>query len=198
MEIILATRNVSKAEQIKNLFEGSRFIIKTLTEVGIRGDAIEDGTTLKDNALKKARFAYEHSNCKHWTMADDTGLFIDALNGEPGIKAARWAGETNTTEEIMNYCLRCLKGIKNRSATFETVVAIVAPSGNEYFFSGKVLGQLLEAPRVEFQPGMPYSGLFVPEGKNLVWAEMTIEDENKISHRGKAFRKAKLFLEKQL
>ena len=86
-------------------------------------------------------------------MADDTGLFIDALNGEPGIKAARWAGETATTEEIMNYCLRRLKGVKDRSATFETSVAVVSPNGNEYFFSGKVRGQLLEAPRVKFQPG---------------------------------------------
>jgi len=75
---------------------------------------------------------------------------------------------------------------------------VVAPSGDEYFFSGKVYGQLLEAPRAKFQPGMPYSGLFVPEGTNLVLAEMTTEDENKISHRGEAFRKARLFLEKNL
>src|SRR3989344_2567179 len=179
MVIILATRNPSKADQIKNLFVGSRFDIKTLADVGIEGDVIEDGMTLKDNALKKARFAYEHSGYKHWTMADDTGLFIDALNGEPGIKAARWAGANTDTEQIMNYCLDRLREVKDRSATFETAVAIVAPSGDEYFFSGKVSGQLLEAPRVKFQLGMPYSGLFVPEGTNLCWAEMTIEDENK-------------------
>ena len=197
MEIILATRNPSKAEQIKNIFLDSPFVIKTLNEAKIEGDVVEDGATLNENALKKARYAFNASGCMKWTMADDTGLFIDALNGEPGIKAARWAGENATTEDIMNHCLKCLKVKSDRSATFETVVAIVTPTGNEYFFSGKVHGQLLEYPRVKFQPGMPYSGLFMPEGDNLTWAEMTVEDENKISHRGKAFRKARLFLEKQ-
>lgn len=195
MKIILATRNQSKADQIKNLFAGYIFDIKTLAEIGIEGEAIENGKTLKDNALKKARFAFEHSGRQNWIMADDTGLFIDALNGDPGVKSARWAGETATTEQIMNYCLKRLKGTKDRSATFETVVAIVTPSGNEHFFSGKVVGQLLEAPRVKFQPDMPYSGLFVPEGTNQCLAEMTIEDENKISHRGKAFNQARSFLE---
>lgn len=197
MEIILATRNPSKAEQIKNIFSGSSFIIKTLIEAKIEGDAVEDGITLNENALKKARYAFNASGYKSWTMADDTGLFIDTLNGEPGIKAARWAGENATTEEIMNHCLKRLEGKNDRSATFETVVAVVTPMGDEYFFSGKVHGQLLEFPRVKFQPGMSYSGLFVPEGDNLTWAEMTVENENKISHRGKAFRKVRLFLEKQ-
>ena len=77
-------------------------------------------------------------------------------------------------------------------------MAIITPDGSEHFFSGKVHGHLLEAPRVKFQPGMPYSGLFVPNGGNLSWAEMTVENENKISHRGKAFGKAKSFLEEQL
>lgn len=199
MEIILATRNRSKVDQIKGLFGGSQFSIKTLAEAGIEGDAVEDGVTLNANALKKAWYAFDKSGRRFWTMADDTGLFIDALKGEPGIKAARWAGETATTEEVMNYCLDRLKGTKNRSATFETVVAIVAPNGMEHFFSGQVRGRLLEAPRVKFQPGMPYSGLFVPDGSNnLTWAEMSVEEENEISHRGKAFRQAKYFLEKQL
>lgn len=198
MEIILATRNPSKIDQIKNIFAGSRIIVKSLVETGIVGEAIEDGLTLKDNALLKARFAYESSGRKFWTMADDTGIFIDVLNGEPGVKAARWAGNNATTEEIMNYCLKRLEGDRDRSATFETVVAVVSPNSNEYFFSGKVRGKLLKAPRAKFQPGMPYSGLFAPEGYNQVWAEMTIEDENKISHRGKAFREAKMFLEKQI
>ena len=198
MEIILATRNPSKADQIKGFFVDSPFTIKTLAEANIIGDIVQDGETLQENSLKKAKYALHNSNRRCITVADDTGLFIEALNGEPGIKAARWAGESATTEEIMNYCLERLRGIKDRSATFETVVAIVMPNGQKYFFSGKVRGQLLETPRTKFQPGMPYSSLFVPEGSNLCWAEMTIEEENKISHRGKAFQQARLFLENQL
>jgi XTP/dITP diphosphohydrolase len=129
-------------------------------------------------------------------MADDTGLFIDALNGAPGIKAARWAGEAATTEEITRHTLKALENASNRSATFETVVAMVSPDGKHNFFSGKVRGIILEAPRVPAQPKMPYSPIFVPDGENLVWAEMSVEYENSISHRGKAFRQAREFLEK--
>ncbi len=195
MDIILATRNPSKAEQIKAVFNGSSLTIRTLTETGIVGDAVEDGDTLEQNALKKARFAHNKAGSPAWTMADDTGLFITALHGQPGVRAARWAGEHATTKEIMEHCLSRLRGAADRSATFQTVVAIVTPEGNEHFFSGEVHGQLLEAPRTDFQPGMPYSPIFMPDGTDLVWAEMGVEQENEISHRGKAFRQARVFLE---
>ncbi len=127
MKIILSTRNPSKAEQIREIFRGSSFPILTLADIGIEGEAVEDGTTLEENALKKALFAHERAP-QLWTMADDTGLFI-------------------------------------------------------------------EAPRVKPQPKMPYSPIFMPDGENQVWAEMTVEYENSISHRGKAFRQARVFLE---
>jgi XTP/dITP diphosphohydrolase len=195
MKIVLSTRNPSKAEQIRAVFSDPAVEVLTLADVGIEGEAVEDGFTLGENALKKARFAYERATEKCWTMADDTGLFITALNGEPGIKAARWAGETATTEEIMQYTLVKLEGAEDRTATFETVVALMSPDGEEYFFSGKASGSLLSAPRVPFQPKMPYSPLFVPDGKDKVWAEMTTEEENEISHRGQAFRQVRAFLE---
>jgi XTP/dITP diphosphohydrolase len=193
MNIILSTRNPSKAEQIKAIFAGSPISILTLSDAGIEGEAVEDGTTLQENALKKAVFA--HQSGKVWAMADDTGLFIDHLDGVPGVRAARWAGETATTEEITWHTLKQLKGAADRSATFETVVAIVSPEGKQHFFSGKVRGQILEAPRTPPQPKMPYSPIFVPEGTDLVWAEMSVDFENSISHRGKAFRQAREFLE---
>ncbi|MDO8579803.1 MAG: non-canonical purine NTP pyrophosphatase [bacterium] len=196
MKIILSTRNPSKAEQIKVLFQSVSFVIITLTEAGIKGEAVEDGSTLEENALKKAWFAQKQSKGTAWTMADDTGLFIDALDGKPGIKAARWAGDTATTEEITRHTLKSLEGKDNRNATFETYVAVISPDGKEYVFSGKCPGKLLDAPRVPPQPKMPYSPIFVPDGSNLVWAEMTIDEENAISHRGKAFRQAREFLEK--
>lgn len=161
----------------------------------IPGEAVEDGTTLEENSYKKAIYAMEHSDRKSWTMADDTGLFIHALNEAPGIYAARWAGEGATTEEGTVHCLKMMKDCTDRTATFETVVVLLSPSGEKYVFSGSVDGTMLEKPRVPAQPKMPYSPLFVPNGQDKSWAEMTVNEENAISHRGKAFRKAIEFLE---
>jgi len=194
-EIILSTRNPAKVEQIKAVFKGSPFSILSLTEAEIEGEGIEDGNTLQENAFKKALFVYEASNPKVWTMADDTGIFIEALNGLPGIRSSRWAGENAGTEEITKHTLNKLKDAKDRSATFETAVALISPKGEQFFFSGKVKGKILEAPRCQPQPKMPYSPIFMPDGFNKVWAEMSVEEENKISHRGKAFKRVRDFLE---
>jgi XTP/dITP diphosphohydrolase len=194
MKIILSTRNPSKAEQIKAIFSGSSFTILTLDDAGIVGEGIEDGVSLEENAFKKAFFSH-HQSKGEWTMADDTGLFINHLNGEPGIKAARWAGENASTDEITTYTLKKLKGALDRSARFETVVALISPGGKAYYFSGKIRGIILESPKTKPQPKMPYSGIFMPDQTNKVWAEMTVEEENLISHRGKAFREVRAFLE---
>ncbi len=194
IHIILSTRNPSKAKQIEAIFNDPIISIQTLEQAGIEGEAIEDGYTLQENALKKAIYAREKSKSTCWTMADDTGIFITALNGEPGIKSARWAGETASTNDITQYCLDRLKNKNDRSAYFETIVALIAPDGSQYFFDGKITGQLLDTPKAPPQPKMPYSPLFKPDGMNKVWAEMSTEDENKISHRGQAFRKVLEFL----
>ncbi len=194
MKIILSTRNPSKALQIQTLFSGSRIEVLTLSEAGIEGEAVEDGANLHQNALKKAQFAHNRAKPGFWAMADDTGLFIDALKGEPGVRSARWAGETATTEEITNYCLERLKGVTDRSATFQTVVSLISPDGKSNFFVGELRGHMLEAARVPAQPKMPYSPLFVPEGKELCFAEMPTSEENEISHRGIAFIKVREFL----
>lgn len=192
--VILATRNPSKSEQIRALFAGSDISVFSLDEAAIEGEAVEDGTTLEENAFKKAWFAHERARKGAWTMADDTGLFIHALGGEPGVYAARWAGEKATTDEITRYCLeRCL-GIHDRSAIFRTVVAVISPDGEKRVFAGEIDGSLREASRVPPQPKMPYSALFVPDGQTLSWAEMTVEQENAISHRGKAFRLVRDYL----
>ncbi|MFA6593897.1 MAG: non-canonical purine NTP pyrophosphatase [Candidatus Buchananbacteria bacterium] len=195
MDIILATRNPSKADQIRAVFSGLPVQILTLDEAGIKGEAVEDGRTLQENALKKARFVHEQLADKTLVMADDTGLFINALGGAPGIRSARWAGETATTEEITKHTLAALAGATDRSARFETAVAVIMPDGRERFFNGQVSGQILESPRTAPQPKMPYSGIFVCDGSGLVWAEMTIEHENSISHRGQAFRQARALIE---
>lgn len=195
MEIILATRNPSKALQIKELFDGSSIRVLTLDDVGVKGEAVEDGTTLKENARKKVMFVRERYVGNTWIMADDTGLFVHALNGEPGVQAAYWAGQDASTNEITAHALKEMKGLTDRSATFETIVAVLSPAGKEYFFSGEVKGTMQEVSRCEAQPKMPYSPLFQPHDSNKVWAEMTTEEENAISHRGIAFRKVREFLE---
>ncbi len=197
MNVILSTRNPSKALQIKGAFLGSPIQVLTLDEAGITGQGIEDGTTLQENALKKAMFVHQQMS-DVWAMADDTGIFIDALSGKPGVHTADWHGENKETEQMTRWILEQLKDIKDRFATFETVVAIVAPDGKQYFFDGKVRGKLLEAPRPATQPNMPYASIFQPDGSEKVWAEMTVEEENQVSHRGKAFAQAREFLESKL
>jgi XTP/dITP diphosphohydrolase len=197
MNIILSTRNPSKAEQIKAMFTNPLIKILTLDEAGIDGEAIEDGQTLGENALKKVMYVKERLTEPAWIMADDTGLYITALNGEPGIHAARWAGNVST-DDITKHTLQQLEGKVDRSATFKTVVYLLTPDGRELQFEGAVDGILLGAPRTKPQPKMPYSPLFIPEGTDKVWAEMTVDEENAVSHRGKAFRKLVAFLEDEL
>ncbi|MDP3646295.1 MAG: non-canonical purine NTP pyrophosphatase [bacterium] len=195
MEIVLSTRNQSKAQQIKALFDGLSISVLTLNEAGITGEALEDGATLEENALKKALFATQRS--RKWSIADDTGVFIDALGEQPGIHAGRWAGERASTEDIMRHTLKMLAHVSsaNRTGTFKTVAAIVAPDGMHFLFTGEVRGSFLNEPRTLCQPKMPYSAIFVPEGQTKVWAEMTVDEENAISHRGKAFAQVRDFFQ---
>lgn len=194
MDLILSTRNESKAQQIKALLGTLPLRLLTLDEAGVAGEAVENGMTLEENALKKARFAQEQTG--KWAIADDTGLFIDMLNGQPGIHAARWAGRDKTTEEIMHYTLKALKHAlpHERSATFRTVAVAVSPQGEHSVFVGEVRGVLLPGPRCAPQPKMPYSAIFMPDGQPRVWAEMTVDEENRVSHRGKAFSQLREFL----
>lgn len=195
MNIILSSRNASKIHQIKAILEGLDVTVCSLSDAGIVGEAVEDGATLEANSLKKALFA--HQQTRDWVIAEDTGLFIDALAGQPGIHAARWAGDGMSTAEIRDYTLAKLQGIplSLRTASFKTVAALVSPTGEHRFFTGAVRGSLLLAPRAPSQPNMPYSGIFVPEGQEKCWAEMSVEEENAISHRGKAFRQVRSFFE---
>ncbi len=187
MRIVVATRNVSKVQQIRALFAGSSLTLVSLNEAGIDGKAPETGRTLRENAAEKAWFAYERMITKGWTMSDDTGLFINALNGLPGVRAAVWGGDDITPEERMAYCLKQMNGLSDRSATFRTCVVLISPDAQEYVFFGEASGRLLEKPRVPPQPMMPYSALFVPNRETRSWAEMSTEEENALSHRGKAF-----------
>lgn len=198
IDITLSTRNRSKSEQIKAALSDLRANILSLDEAGIKGNVVEDGRTLEENAWKKADFAW--SKTKGWIIAEDTGLFIDALGGEPGIHAARWAGENLTTEEIMNFTLAKLTGVPPhlRTARFVTVAVVINPKRIGRVFVGSVEGSFLSKPRTTCQPNMPYSAIFLPHGQEKVFAEMTVEYENTISHRGQAFRRVRDYLAKAI
>lgn len=196
MRIILSTRNQTKAEQIKVLLRSLSTPVVTLEEAGIEGEAVEDGSTLEENATKKALFAWE--NRREWVIAEDTGLFIDALDGKPGVYPARWAGEHKTWDEIRDFTLEQLSGVPDhlRTAVFRTSVAVVSPIGGIEIFTGETKGVILSHARCATQPHMPYSAIYLPDGSDKVWAEMTIQETNDISHRGKAMREAAVFLRK--
>ena len=197
-DIVLATRNLSKIVQIKAVLCGLPVQILSLNDVGIEGEAIEDGKTLEENARKKALFAWKPT--RKFCMAEDTGLSIDCLDGEPGIRAARWAGHYATTGETMRYTLERMQGVamENRTATFRTVAVVISPDGTESVFSGELRGVILTEPRILYVPNLPYSGIFLPEGQSEVLAEMLIEKINEISHRGKTFRQVFDYFEKIL
>ena len=199
MKIVLATKNPSKVVQIKALFADMDIKVISLIDAEIEEDAVEDGVTLEENTLKKILFAKRYFG-NVWYMADDTGLFIDILDEQPGIHAARWAGKNKSTEEIRDFTLDKLGGVplEKRTARFKTVAVVMSPQGKVEMFEGVVEGKLLTEPRCECQKGMPYSSLFVPEGSEKVWAEMGTEEENLISHRGKAFGQVRSFFEKLL
>jgi XTP/dITP diphosphohydrolase len=196
MQVILSTRNPSKVEQIKAMFTGLPKPINliSLDEAGIGGQAIEDGVTLQENAAKKVRFVLEQKP-DSWVIADDTGIFIDALGGKPGVHTADWLGGKRDAEEKLHLILKELEGVLHRTATFRTVVAVASPwSVSPHLFEGEVRGVLLTEPRCKPQPQMPYSAIFKPEGSDKVFAQMTAQEENTLSHRGKAFMQARDFL----
>lgn len=195
MKVVLSTRNLGKTEQVQALFAGSSITLLTLDQAGIAGQGLEKkGATIQDNALSKAVFAHDHRP-DLWAMADDTGIFIKALDGRPGADTANWYGGEQDTRKRTEWVLRQLADTKDRSATFRTVVAVVSPRGSVYRFEGDVRGQLLLAPRAKWQHHMPYASIFLPDGSDKVLAEMTTVEENAISHRGKAFLQARTHLE---
>ncbi len=188
MEILFASNNAHKVDEVRAALP-SQFTIRSLREVMGDVDIPETGVTLEENAAIKARFLFAETgmNC----FADDTGLEIEALDGAPGVYSARYAGEGCTFEDNMNKVLANLEGETNRSARFRTVICLIL-QGKEYFFGGEIKGEIFTS-RVGEQ-GFGYDPIFKPEGYNLTFAQMTLEQKNTISHRGLAVQRLVGFL----
>jgi XTP/dITP diphosphohydrolase len=200
-QFILASQNAGKIEEVRMLLLDLPWEVVAMRDAGVVGEAPEDQDTTAGNALQKARYVTEATG--QWSFADDTGLFIPALGGEPGVRSARWAGKRVSDEELVAYAVSRIRAIPDadRKAYFETTVALVAPLADatadgvhEWVFSGRVDGTLLDAPVGPPRHHLPYDALFVPEGSDETFAQMTQTQKNRLSHRGRALYSFRQFL----
>lgn len=186
MKILLATHNKNKITEIKAALKDTSHQILSLDDFPDLPDVIEDGDTLEHNSLKKAKEIYEFS--KITTLADDTGLEVEALNGEPGVYSARWAGEGCTYKDN---CVKMLDEMREvpeekRNASFRCVITLYG-NGILETASGELKGSIIEEEKGG--GGFGYDPVFVPDGYNITLAEMSLTEKNLISHRGLAVKK---------
>ncbi len=188
MELVFATNNQNKLTEIQKLLNHS-INLKSLTDIGCNEEIPETGDTLEINANQKSSYIFDKYkiNC----FSDDTGLEIDALNGEPGVYSARYAGEDKDAKKNMALVLNKMKDIKNRNARFRTVISLII-DGQEFQFEGIVNGKIEESEAGN--EGFGYDPIFTPDGYSQTFAELDINEKNKISHRGNAVKKLVEFL----
>ncbi|MDD4872456.1 MAG: RdgB/HAM1 family non-canonical purine NTP pyrophosphatase [Kiritimatiellae bacterium] len=179
MKLLIATRNLHKLEEIKAIFNMASIDLVSMDDFKNLPDVIEDGATFESNAIKKAVMLA--LTTKLWTLADDSGLQVDCLNGEPGIRSARYAGEPVDYTANNTKLLKNMKGISNRFAHFCCAVALSSPSGRSQVVMGKCDGRIIDD--VKGSNGFGYDPLFVPNGYDQTFAEMDNSLKNRISHR---------------
>lgn len=182
MKICFATNNKKKIEEVKAAL-GPGFQLVSLQEIGCDKELPETGDTLDHNAFQKARYVKEHFGVD--CFADDTGLEVEALEGAPGVYSGRFAGEPRSDERNIDLLLEKMEGKPNRKARFRTVIALIL-EGKEYQFEGIAEGEILKE-RVG-EKGFGYDPVFQPEGFDKTFAELSLEEKNEISHRGKAVK----------
>lgn len=187
-EIVFATGNVNKIVEVQAIL-GDEFLVKSSLDLGVLEDIPENEDTLHGNALEKSRYIYERFGCD--CFADDTGLEVEALNGAPGVYSARYAGEGKSPVDNMNLLLTNMKDEENRKAQFRTVISLIK-DGEEFFFEGSVKGVIRQ--KAVGVKGFGYDPIFEPENSGITFAEMTLKQKNKISHRSRAIEQLVNFL----
>lgn len=177
MKLVFATNNKNKFIEIGHRI-GNLVHLISLNDLGFNGEIPETHMTLEENAAEKAFFIFKKYklNC----FADDTGLEIEALSGRPGVLSARYAGQESFSENNIIKVLKELEGVKNREARFRTVVALV-DNGRLISFEGRIDGKILR--KQKGSKGFGYDSIFIPDGFNRTFAEMSLEEKNRISHR---------------
>ena len=191
-QLLLATRNKHKAKEFQELLNDLHIEVLTLESFPHIGEVVEDASTLEGNALKKAHEVFRGAGIP--TLADDTGLEVYYLNGEPGVYSSRYAGEKATYADNVKKLLRELRGVpaRRRAARFRCVLAFIAPGDVEHHTEGICPGVIIEEPRGA--NGFGYDPIFVPDGFAETFAEMDSATKNHISHRGRAMQAFKEYL----
>jgi len=185
--IVLATTNKNKILEFKNILEGFKVEIRSVAEFGPIPPAVEDGLTFEENAYKKALHTAKILGLP--AIADDSGLVVPALNGEPGVFSARYAGEKANDAENTRKLLEKLKGQKDRRAYFKCVLSLAVPSGPALTYEGECHGIITE--EIRGSGGFGYDPVFLFEEYGKTFAELTLQEKNVISHRGKALAEFK-------
>ena len=188
MKLVFATNNKHKIEEVQNLLKND-FQILSLEDIGCDEELAETGNTLEENAFQKAKYVFDKYNVN--CFADDTGLEIETLNGKPGVYSARYAGEEKNAEKNVEKVLNELKETQNRNAYFKSIISLII-KGQQYSFEGIVNGNI--STRKIGNSGFGYDPIFIPDGFEKSFAEMTLEEKNKISHRAIVVKKLVAFL----
>ena len=190
--IFLASANPDKISELEELLSPIGIKLQSTRDLPNPSEVVEDLPTLQGNALKKAQYWYGETGLP--SLADDTGLEVDALNGEPGVYSARYAGEEATYRDNLQKLLKEMQGEEIRSAQFRTALVFVHEAGIE-LFEGICHGEILKEPKGE--KGFGYDPVFRPDGFNESFAELSSEEKNRISHRGRALKKFIIYLERE-
>lgn len=189
MRLCFATNNAHKITEVQQLLD-DRFEVIGLQDVGCEEELPETQDTLEGNSTQKAQHVYQHYRVD--CFADDTGLEIEALQGEPGVYSARYAGPERDSRANMHKVLSRLRGVSSREAQFRTVITLIL-KGKQYTFEGIAPGSISQGPSGE--GGFGYDPIFIPRGYERSFAEMSLEEKNRISHRGQAVQKLVDFLQ---
>ena len=190
MQLCFVTNNKNKLLEVSSILKPI-IKINSLDDIEFYDQIPETGSTLEENSLEKAKYIYDKfgMNC----FADDTGLEIDSLDGAPGVYSARYAGLNCNADDNIKLVLNKMKGFSNRKATFRTIITLFLDS-EQFSFEGKIDGKISFEPKGDF--GFGYDPIFIPNGFNITFGEMSSVDKNKISHRKKAINRLSLFLDK--
>ena len=187
---MLGTKNPKKLEEIRRIFNDFTVIEFLTYRERPFSDVVEDGNSFRENALKKARVICDETKLP--VLAEDSGLEVEALDGEPGVRSARFAGENAKDRENIEKLLGLLKGVKSRRACFRCVAVIRFPDGRTFVAEGELKGRISEAPRGT--SGFGYDPVFIPQGYTKTLAELGASVKDGISHRRRALERLKSFL----
>ena len=189
-EIIFFSNNKNKIQEISNLFIKFNYKLLSLNDYKNTASPIESGKTFKDNAKIKSIYGFRKFN--KTCFADDSGICIDALNGEPGINSKKYLESDNTTNSVLNKIIEVVKNKNKYKAFFETSICLTLNINKQLFFTGRVYGKI--SLKIRGNHGFGYDPIFIPDGMNLTFSEMSLHQKNLLSHRAIAIKKLSEYL----